>query len=76
MILYVEFVLNRLLVSVYEPELPSLVAAALRQGSKQWRRSKLSVVGEGRAGKTALTNAIVGKAFEETSSTVGIKPAM
>jgi GTPase SAR1 family protein len=45
---------------------------ALKGGTKEWRRSKLSVVGEGRAGKTALTNAIVGRGFQETSSTVGI----
>ena len=30
------------------------------------------VVGEGRAGKTALTNSIIGKPFVETSSTIGI----
>jgi GTPase SAR1 family protein len=49
-----------------------LLAQALAQGKKEWRRSKLSVVGEGRAGKTALTRSIIGRAFEETASTVGI----
>jgi GTPase SAR1 family protein len=49
-----------------------LLAQALAQGKKEWRRSKLSIVGEGRAGKTALTNSIIGRAFEETASTVGI----
>jgi GTPase SAR1 family protein len=53
-------------------DIPSLVARALRRGCKEWRRSKLSVVGEGRAGKTALTNAIIGRTFADADSTLGI----
>jgi GTPase SAR1 family protein len=53
-------------------DVTALVTRALQRGSKEWRRSKLSVVGEGRAGKTALTNAILGRAFQDTDSTVGI----
>lgn len=42
-------------------------------GGKEWRRSKLMLVGEGRAGKTAFLNAMSGLNFEETASTVGIE---
>lgn len=49
-----------------------MIERALQQGSKEWRRSKLMLVGQGRAGKTAFANAIVGRTFQETASTVGI----
>ena len=49
-----------------------MMAAAIKHGSKEWRRSKLSFVGEGRAGKTAVTNSVIGRVFEQTASTVGI----
>jgi GTPase SAR1 family protein len=49
-----------------------LLAQALQQGSKPWKRSKFSLLGQGRAGKTAFANAIAGRQFEETASTVGI----
>jgi len=45
---------------------------ALQQGEKEWGRSKIMIVGEGQAGKTAVANSIVGTPFTETSSTVGI----
>ena len=45
---------------------------ALATGSKEWGRSKIMIVGEGRAGKTALANSIIGKSFKETDSTLGI----
>ena len=38
-----------------------------------WARGKLLIVGEGRAGKTALCRSITGQVFEETKSTVGIE---
>ena len=41
-------------------------------GSKPWNRSKLMFVGEGRVGKTALCNNIMGRPFVETDSTVGL----
>ena len=41
-------------------------------GSKAWNRSKIMLVGEGRVGKTALSNALMGKPFVETESTVGL----
>jgi hypothetical protein len=49
-----------------------LLTQALQQGSKEWRRSKFSLLGQGRAGKTAFANAIAGRQFEDTASTVGI----
>jgi len=48
------------------------IQAALQQGSKEWGRSRIMIVGEGRAGKTALANSIVGKSFQQTESTIGI----
>ena len=41
-------------------------------GSKPWNRSKVMIVGEGRAGKTALCNSMMGKPYEETESTAGL----
>lgn len=48
------------------------LAAALQHGKKQWKQGRIMIVGEGRAGKTALANSIVGKGFIDTESTVGI----
>jgi ethanolamine utilization protein EutP (predicted NTPase) len=48
------------------------IEEALMSGWKQWRRSKIMIVGESRAGKTGLANSIIGKPFEDTVSTVGI----
>lgn len=49
------------------------LAAALSSGKARWGRSKLMLVGEGRAGKSALTNALRGREFMETASTAGIE---
>jgi GTPase SAR1 family protein len=38
----------------------------------EFRRSKLMIVGEGFAGKTAFANNIIGNDFKDTASTVGI----
>ena len=48
------------------------IEQAMKKGRKPWGRSKIMIVGEGRAGKTALSNSIIGKPFEDTESTVGI----
>jgi GTPase SAR1 family protein len=48
------------------------IKEALTQGKKEWRRSKIMIVGEGRAGKTALANSILGRAYEDHDSTIGI----
>ena len=49
-----------------------LVQRAMALGSKPWNRSKIMLVGEGRVGKTALCNSMMGKSFVETESTVGL----
>ena len=49
-----------------------LMQRAMALGSKPWNRSKVMLVGEGRAGKTALCNSMLGKPFVETESTVGL----
>ena len=38
--------------------------------------SRLNIVGEGRAGKTAWIRAVSNKAFEDTSSTMGLKQSL
>ena len=50
----------------------SKVLGRLNEVKKELRRSKIMIVGEGCAGKTAFANSIIGKIFEETESTVGI----
>ena len=50
----------------------ALMQRAMALGSKPWNRSKVTLVGEGRGGKTALCNSMMGKPFEETESTVGL----
>eukprot|EP01041_Mallomonas_annulata_P000465 gene465-868_t len=45
---------------------------AKKEGKKEWGRSKIMIVGEGRAGKTAFANSLIGKDFEHTESTRGI----
>ena len=50
-------------------------AMQLKSSSKAgWQRSKLMVVGEGRAGKTATVNSLLGKTFDpKWDSTIGIQ---
>ena len=45
--------------------------SAMAGGFKPWNRSKIMFVGEGRVGKTALCNSMMGNGFVETESTVG-----
>jgi hypothetical protein len=47
-------------------------ALALAKGSQEWRRSKIMLVGDGRAGKTAISRSLVGKEYTDTESTIGI----
>ncbi len=58
-----------------EVEVASL-AHVLNGGGKEFRFSRVFLVGEGRAGKTALANALQGRHFRETESTVGVANAM
>ncbi len=46
--------------------------AALRSDGRPFRFSRVCIVGEGRAGKTALANALCNRPFVETSSTIGV----
>ena len=48
------------------------IQRALLKGTKKWGRSKIMIVGEGRAGKSAFANVVIGKPFEDTASTIGI----
>ena len=50
----------------------ALIAAVNNKGTTKWCHSKMLLVGEGRAGKSALANSIIGKPFCDTPSTVGI----
>ena len=50
----------------------SKVLGRINEIKKELRRSKIMIVGEGCAGKTAFANSIIGKKYEETESTVGI----
>lgn len=51
---------------------PAAIQRALQTGKKRWGRSKLMIVGGGRAGKTALANALIGRPHVRTDSTIGI----
>lgn len=53
-------------------DMDASIQLALKKGKKEWGRSKIMIVGEGRAGKSAFANTIIGRAFEDTESTVGI----
>jgi heat shock protein 1/8 len=48
------------------------ISEAVDKGKKEWGRSKIMIVGEGRAGKTALSNSILGREYQPTDSTIGI----
>jgi GTPase SAR1 family protein len=50
----------------------SKVLGRIDEVKKELRRSKIMIVGEGCAGKTAFANSMIGKKYEETESTVGI----
>ena len=54
----------------------SKVLGRINEVKKELRRSKIMIVGEGCAGKTAFANSIIGKKYEETESTVGINTFM
>ena len=48
------------------------LAPSLRMGKRKWGRSKIMIVGEGRAGKSAFANTVIGRPYIDTESTVGI----
>ena len=41
----------------------------------RWSRVQLVVVGQGRAGKTAMTRSLQNQTFEDTASTAGVDTA-
>ena len=47
-------------------------AQAVRSNGRPFRFSRLCIIGEGRAGKTALANALCDRTFVETDSTIGV----
>jgi GTPase SAR1 family protein len=49
------------------------IEAALAAGEKEWNRSRIMLVGEGRAGKTALAKSFMGLPFAHTESTCGME---
>jgi len=49
------------------------IAAAARDGGAPLGLSRLNLVGQGRAGKTALARALSGEGFKDTASTVGVE---
>jgi actin len=55
-----------------DDDMAASISLALQKGRKEWGRSKIMIVGEGRAGKSAFANTIIGRAFTDTESTVGI----
>ncbi len=50
----------------------SACAEAIRLFSRPFPFSQLCLVGEGRAGKTALANSFCGRTFKQTESTIGV----
>jgi hypothetical protein len=49
---------------------------AMLRGGKPLNTSRLNIVGEGRAGKTAWLRAVSNKVFEDTTSTIGVKQSL
>ena len=45
----------------------------VRDKGAPWPLAKIMMIGEGRVGKTALRNALLGKPFADTNSTIGIE---
>ena len=56
-----------------QPVLDRAVAKVARAGGAAWPLARVLFVGEGRTGKTALRNALVGEVFAATDSTIGIE---
>jgi GTPase SAR1 family protein len=62
-----------ILSQVYDQDsLKSAIRAVQEMGGKTLMYSKISVIGEGRAGKTSLIHAMLGHEFRDHESTIGI----
>jgi GTPase SAR1 family protein len=60
---------------ISEPEIDSFQTAfevALQTNGRPFRFSRVCLIGDGRAGKTALANAMCDRTFVETDSTIGV----
>ena len=53
-----------------------LLDAANRKGEKALNTSRLNIVGEGRAGKTAWLLGVSNQRFQETDSTIGVQQSL
>jgi GTPase SAR1 family protein len=59
-----------------DQQLTNALESALKSGSTKLGFGKVNVVGQGRAGKSALVNSLAGKKFEETASTIGVEQSL
>ena len=59
-----------------EERITELLEAANRKGEKALNTSRLNIVGEGRAGKTAWLLGVSNQRFEETDSTIGVHQSL
>ena len=55
-----------------DEDIAQALEAAMREGGIQSNISRINLVGQGRAGKTAFANALAGIPFKQTDSTVGV----
>ncbi len=56
-----------------DEDIVQALQAAMKDGGMQANISRINLVGQGRAGKTAFANALAGIPFKHTDSTVGVK---
>ena len=49
------------------------IAQAAHRGTQAYGMTRMCIGGQGRAGKTSLTDAMMGKSFQQNQSTIGIE---
>lgn len=59
-------------VAYLDEDIVQALQAAMKEGGMQSNISRINLVGQGRAGKTAFANALAGIPFKQTDSTVGV----
>jgi NLR family CARD domain-containing protein 3 len=59
-------------VAYLDEDIEQALEAAMKEGGIQSNISRINLVGQGRAGKTAFANALAGVPFKQTDSTVGV----
>jgi hypothetical protein len=62
--------------TISEERAEECLREARRRGSKPLNTCRLNIVGEGRAGKTAWLRSVSKKAFEDTTSTIGVRQSL